>query len=126
MGFFNLIELQTRPVAQPSSVCVCVCVCVGGGGRWRPKRGPSRVGWCVCVGGGEGITIVSGPGVVVRSWRLRACRRILYLIYVHHHNYFSVLITVKPSAPSDTSYNYHIENNCKLFSNLKTRLRHTC
>ena len=26
------------------------------------------MGWCVCVwGGGEGITIVSGPGVVVRS-----------------------------------------------------------
>ena len=34
----------------------------GGGGRWRPKRGPSRVGVvCVC-GGGEGNTIVSGPG----------------------------------------------------------------
>ena len=30
----------------------------GGGGRWRPKRGPSRVGWGVCVcGGGGGVLL---------------------------------------------------------------------
>ena len=33
---------------------------VGGGGRWRPKRGPSRVrGWCVyvCVWGGGRVLL---------------------------------------------------------------------
>ena len=50
--YYNIHEINTsiRPVASLP----------GGGVRWRPKRGPSRVGWCVCVG--KGITIVSGPG----------------------------------------------------------------
>ena len=43
----GLNKLYDRPVASLP----------GGGVRWRPKRGPSRVGWCVCVWGGGRVLL---------------------------------------------------------------------